>query len=93
MVSESQGSDFSEGETYDFTRCMRPDGTSFGTKGKCAPPNRAAGPSQAEQEAAQDEEQARRLMSGGRRHSLAMQARAKELLQSAKKKRANADQA
>lgn len=26
---------FSEGETYDFTRCVRPDGSAYGTRGKC----------------------------------------------------------
>jgi hypothetical protein len=27
--------DFSESETYDFTRCVRPDGSAYGTGGKC----------------------------------------------------------
>jgi len=27
--------DFSEAEVYDFTRCVRPDGTAYGTVGKC----------------------------------------------------------
>ena len=31
-----------EGETYDFARCVRPDGTFYGTKGKCMPPNKPA---------------------------------------------------
>lgn len=35
LVAEKQGLDFSEGETYDFARCMRPDGTYYGTRGKC----------------------------------------------------------
>lgn len=34
LVSELQGEDFSEG-AYDFTRCVRPDGSSYGTGGKC----------------------------------------------------------
>ena len=35
LVAEDMGMDFSEGETYDFARCMRPDGTYYGTSGKC----------------------------------------------------------
>lgn len=35
MMAEKKGVDFSEGETYDFTRCIRPDGSSYGTGGKC----------------------------------------------------------
>lgn len=35
LVAESQGVDFAEGDTYDFTRCMRPDGSHYGTRGKC----------------------------------------------------------
>lgn len=35
MMAEKKGVDFSEGETYDFTRCVRPDGSSYGTGGKC----------------------------------------------------------
>lgn len=27
-------------EVYDFARCVRPDGTFYGTKGKCIPPNK-----------------------------------------------------
>jgi len=27
--------DFAEGDTYDFTRCVRPDGEAYGTKGQC----------------------------------------------------------
>ena len=27
---------------YDFARCIRPDGTAFGTRGKCLPPNKPA---------------------------------------------------
>lgn len=26
-------------EVYDFSRCVRPDGTFYGTKGRCVPPN------------------------------------------------------
>jgi hypothetical protein len=29
-------------ETYDFARCVRPDGTYYGTRGKCIPPNKPA---------------------------------------------------
>jgi hypothetical protein len=35
LLSEQENVEFSEGETYDFTRCMRPDGTYYGTRGKC----------------------------------------------------------
>ena len=36
LVAESLGADFSEGgDTYDFTRCVRPDGTVYGSRGKC----------------------------------------------------------
>lgn len=35
MVAGRDGFDFSEGETYDFTRCVRPNGTAYGTRGKC----------------------------------------------------------
>lgn len=32
----------SEGQVYDFARCIRPDGSFYGTKGKCKAPNRLA---------------------------------------------------
>jgi hypothetical protein len=35
LAAEEFGTNFSEGETYDFARCVRPDGTAYGTKGKC----------------------------------------------------------
>lgn len=35
MVSQTQSADFSEGDTYDFTRCMRPNGSIYGTRGQC----------------------------------------------------------
>jgi hypothetical protein len=35
LASQTQSADFSEGETYDFTRCVRPDGKAYGTRGKC----------------------------------------------------------
>lgn len=35
LAAEKQGLDFSEEGTYDFARCMRPDGTYYGTRGKC----------------------------------------------------------
>ena len=34
-MSESMFSDFSEGDSYDFTTCIRPDGSAYGTGGKC----------------------------------------------------------
>jgi hypothetical protein len=35
LVAEGKGVDFSEGGVYDFARCVRPDGTAYGTSGKC----------------------------------------------------------
>ena len=35
LATQSQSADFSEGDTYDFARCVRPDGSSYGTSGKC----------------------------------------------------------
>ena len=36
LAASEQAYEFSEGdETYDFTRCMRPDGTFYGTSGTC----------------------------------------------------------
>jgi hypothetical protein len=35
LAGETFGTDFSESGTYDFTRCVRPNGTSYGTGGKC----------------------------------------------------------
>jgi hypothetical protein len=34
-VAEKEGVEFAEGGIYDFTRCVRPDGTAYGTKGEC----------------------------------------------------------
>jgi hypothetical protein len=35
LVEQKQSVSFSEEVTYDFTRCVRPDGSSYGTGGKC----------------------------------------------------------
>jgi hypothetical protein len=36
LAASEQSYEFSEeGETYDFARCVRPDGTAYGTSGKC----------------------------------------------------------
>ena len=35
LIAEQHPSDFSEGETYDFTRCVRKDGSVYGTAGQC----------------------------------------------------------
>jgi len=35
LAAQTQAADFSEGATYDFTRCVRPDGSFYGTRGKC----------------------------------------------------------
>lgn len=34
-ASERGYDDFSEGDIHDFTRCVRPDGTAYGTSGSC----------------------------------------------------------
>jgi hypothetical protein len=34
-VAEKEGVEFSEEGTYDFTTCIRPDGSAYGTSGKC----------------------------------------------------------
>jgi hypothetical protein len=35
LVAEKLNQDFAEGDVYDFGRCMRPDGSFYGTRGKC----------------------------------------------------------
>jgi hypothetical protein len=35
LAASAQSYEFSEGDTYDFTRCVRPDGSAYGTGGKC----------------------------------------------------------
>lgn len=35
LVTESLSTNFAEGETYDFARCMRSDGSFYGTSGTC----------------------------------------------------------
>jgi hypothetical protein len=35
LVAETHPLNFSQGEVYDFTRCLRPDGTIYGSRGKC----------------------------------------------------------
>ncbi len=35
LAAEKLDLDFSEGEVYDFARCMRPDGSFYGTRGTC----------------------------------------------------------
>jgi hypothetical protein len=35
LAAQTQSSDFSEEGAYDFTRCVRPDGSAYGTGGKC----------------------------------------------------------
>jgi hypothetical protein len=35
LAAQTQAADFAEGDTYDFTRCVRPNGTAYGTRGKC----------------------------------------------------------
>jgi hypothetical protein len=34
-LAEREGIDFAEGDSYDFTTCIRPDGSAYGTGGKC----------------------------------------------------------
>jgi hypothetical protein len=35
LVAEHKGVEFAEGGVYDFTRCVRPDGTVYASSGKC----------------------------------------------------------
>jgi hypothetical protein len=35
VLAEQAGTDFAEGDSYDFTTCIRPDGSAYGTGGKC----------------------------------------------------------
>ena len=35
LAAEKAGVDFAEDDTYDFTRCVRSDGSVYGTRGKC----------------------------------------------------------
>ena len=35
LVAQSKSLDFSEDEFYDFTRCVRPNGSAYGTGGRC----------------------------------------------------------
>ena len=35
LAAQSKSLEFSETDVYDFTRCVRPNGTAYGTKGKC----------------------------------------------------------
>lgn len=63
LVEEKFESNFSEGETYDFTRCVRPDGSVYGTRGKCRKGSEA-GPGdkgKAEREAKADARSAKRM--------------------------------
>jgi hypothetical protein len=34
-LAGKEGADFAEGDSYDFTRCVRPDGSFYGTNGRC----------------------------------------------------------
>jgi hypothetical protein len=34
-LAEQAGTDFAEGDLYDFTTCIRPNGTAYGTGGRC----------------------------------------------------------
>jgi hypothetical protein len=35
LAASEQAYNFSEEDTYDFTRCVRPDGSAYGTGGRC----------------------------------------------------------
>ena len=35
LAAQAQSLEFSEGGTYDFTRCVRPNGSAYGTGGQC----------------------------------------------------------
>lgn len=42
LAAQTQAADFTEGDLYDFTRCVRPDGSAYGTRGKCRKGSEAA---------------------------------------------------
>jgi len=46
-LTEQEGTDFAEGDSYDFTTCIRPDGSAYGTGGTC----RKGSPGEARKEA------------------------------------------
>ena len=46
-LAEQAGTDFAEGDSYDFTTCIRPDGSAYGTGGTC----RKGSPGEARKEA------------------------------------------
>ena len=46
-LAEREGTDFAEGDSYDFTTCIRPDGSAYGTGGTC----RKGSPGEARKEA------------------------------------------
>ena len=48
LVASLQTADFSEGGTYDFTRCMRADGSFYGTRGSCKKGSQAGAKEQPE---------------------------------------------
>lgn len=35
LAAQEIGVNFSEGDSYDFARCVRPDGSTYGTSGRC----------------------------------------------------------
>jgi hypothetical protein len=35
LIAETHPLNFSDGDTHDFTRCLRPNGTIYGSRGKC----------------------------------------------------------
>jgi len=45
-LAEQAGTDFAEGDSYDFTTCIRPDGSAYGTGGKCRKGNEGEAKSQ-----------------------------------------------
>ena len=49
LAAEKQGLDFAEGEVYDFARCVRSDGSFYGTGGKCRKGTEAGAKEKAEE--------------------------------------------
>jgi hypothetical protein len=54
LAAQKQGLNFAEGDDhYDFTRCVRPDGSAYGTKGQCKSGTQKADTNDAKKKVAQ----------------------------------------
>ena len=73
QVSQAQPVDFAEGDTYDFTRCMRSNGSFYGTSGKCKSGTEAGAKEQAASKGARSQTAAK--PHGGMRDSTVAESR------------------